>query len=203
VNLTIPLATVLGLAHRPGQMAGIGPIDPDLARDLAATAARNPRTTWCVTVTDPDGHATGHGCARPESASRRNAAARGRRAASGGHDPPGQASDIGLPGFTFTADDQHGPPGRYGTWRLGTGNPGQPDLIVTLEPIPTGDCDHRHQARGHDPGVMLRHLTQVRHATCTGPACRRPPASCDFEHNTPYHAGGRTCLCNDDSITLC
>jgi hypothetical protein len=27
VNLTIPLATVLGLAHRPGQMAGIGPIE--------------------------------------------------------------------------------------------------------------------------------------------------------------------------------
>jgi hypothetical protein len=43
---------------------------------------------------------------------------------------------------------------------------------------------------------MLRHLTQVRHATCTGPGCRRPAARCDFEHNTPYEAGGRTCLCN-------
>src|SRR5690349_10060698 len=48
----------------------------------------------------------------------------------------------------------------------------------------------------YDPGVRLRHLTQVRQATCTGPGCRRPAAQCDFEHNTPYEAGGRTCLCN-------
>jgi hypothetical protein len=46
-------------------MDGIGPIDPGLARDLAAAAARNPRSTWCVTVTDSQGHATGHGWARP------------------------------------------------------------------------------------------------------------------------------------------
>jgi len=43
---------------------------------------------------------------------------------------------------------------------------------------------------------MLRHLAQVRHATCTGPGFRRPAVNCDFEHNTPYEAGGRTCLCN-------
>ena len=29
LNLTVPLATVTGLADRPGEMAGIGPIDPD------------------------------------------------------------------------------------------------------------------------------------------------------------------------------
>jgi hypothetical protein len=46
-------------------MRGIGPVDPDLARDLADAAARNPQSTWCVTVTDKDGHAIGHGCARP------------------------------------------------------------------------------------------------------------------------------------------
>jgi hypothetical protein len=44
--------------------------------------------------------------------------------------------------------------------------------------------------------VKLRHLSQVQHATCTSPVCRRPAAQCDFEHNTPYEAGGRTCLCN-------
>ena len=57
------------------------------------------------------------------------------------------------------------------------------------------DCDHRFQAPGHDPGARLRHLTQIRHATCTGPTCRRPASQCDFEHNTPFEAGGRTCLC--------
>ena len=73
---------------------------------------------------------------------------------------------------------------------------GGPDLVVTLDPTTTQECDHRCQAKGHDPGVKLRHLTQVRHATCAGPWCRRPAAQCDFDHNTPHKAGGRTCLCN-------
>jgi hypothetical protein len=114
----------------------------------------------------------------------------------GGHDPPGGTGNTGPPGFTFTAAGQHGPPGGFGTWRLATGIPGQPDLLIALESLDTENCDHRHQARGHDPGVTLRHLAQIRHATCTGPGCRRPAARCDFEHNTPYEAGGRTCLCN-------
>ncbi|MFZ0190583.1 MAG: hypothetical protein WAL72_27000, partial [Streptosporangiaceae bacterium] len=91
-----------------------------------------------------------------------------------------------------------GPGQGYGSWRLHTGTGGQPDLLVLLDPIPAGECDHRYQARGHDPGVKLRHLTQVRHATCTGPGCRRPSTRADFEHNIPYEAGGRTCLCNGD-----
>ena len=191
VTLTIPAVTVLGLADRPGEMAGIGPIDPGLARDLAAAAARSPRSTWCVTVTDRQGHAIGHGCARPAPA-----AGHGHR---GKPDKPDTASGPGPPGaprFSFTPADQPGPPGGYGTWRLSTGIPGQRDLLLQIGPIPTGECDHRHQAKGHDPGVMLRHLSQVRHATCTGPGCRRPAVNCDFEHSVPYEAGGRTCLCN-------
>jgi hypothetical protein len=69
---------------------------------------------------------------------------------------------------------------------------GQPGLLIALDPIATDTCDHRFEAAGHDPGVKLRHLTEIRHATCTGPTCRRPAARCDFEHNTPYEAGGRT-----------
>ena len=187
-TLTIPATTLLDLADRPGELAGLGPIDPDLARDLAAAAARNPRSTWCLTVTDRQGHAIGHGCARPAPAdAARNGTNRIRRA---GPTRPAE------PRFTFTPADQPGPPGGYGTWRFSTGIPGQRDLLIEIGPIPAGDCDHRHQARGHDPGVTLRHLAQVRHATCTGPGCRRPASSCDFEHNIPYEAGGRTCLCN-------
>jgi len=177
VNLTIPLTTTLNLAERPGEIPGVGPIDPDLARDLATAAARNPRTTWCVTVTDQNGHAIGHGCARPGARSHRRCV---------GPSPPG---------FTFTSARRDGPPGGYGTWRLHTPGNG-PDLTVTLDPVTTDPCDHRYQARGHDPGVKLRHLSQVRYATCTGIACRRPSTHADFEHNTPYEAGGRTCLCN-------
>jgi hypothetical protein len=196
VNLTVPLTTTLGLADRPGEIPGIGPIDPALARDLATAAARNPRTTWCITVTDQHGHAIGHGCARPEPPS---AAARRRKPGPpDGRDPPGGPASTGGPGFTFTACGGPGPPGGYGTWRLATGAAGQPDLIIALEPITTEPCDHRHEAKGHDPGVLLRHLTQVRYANCTAPGCRRPAARCDFEHDIPYEAGGRTCICNGD-----
>jgi Domain of unknown function (DUF222) len=188
VTLTAPAITLLDLAARPGEMAGIGPIDPDLARDLASAAARNPRSTWCVTVTDSQGHAIGHGCARPAPATSRKH--RHKPDVPTGPDPPGG------PRFTFTPADQPGPPGGYGTWRFSTGIPGQRDLLIEIGPMPTENCDHRHEARGHDPGVMLRHLTHVRYATCTGPTCRRPSSRADFEHNIPYEAGGRTCLCN-------
>ena len=191
VTLTVPAATILDLADRPGEMAGIGPIDPDLARDLAAAAARSARSTWRVTVTDSLGHAIGHGCARPAPAGHRASRDKmDKPGTSGGPDPPGQ------PRLTLTPTDQPGPPGGYGTWRFSTGISGQRDLLLEIVPIPTGGCDHRHEAKGHDPGVMLRHLSQVRHATCTGPGCRRPAVNCDFEHNVPYEAGGRTCLCN-------
>jgi hypothetical protein len=187
INMTIPLLDLTNLASRPGEMAGLGPIDPDLARDLAEAAARNPRSTWCLTVTDSQGHAVAHGCAQPEPAS---AARRHKPATSGGPDPPGP------PRFSFTPTGQPGPPGGYGTWRFSTGIPGQRDLLIEIGPLPVNGCDHRHQAKGHDPGVLLRHLIRVRYATCTGPGCRRPSATCDLDHNIPYEAGGRTCLCN-------
>ncbi len=187
ITLTIPLATLLGLAGRPAEIPGLGPLDPWLARDLARTAAASPRTTWCVTVTDQHGHAVGHGCARSEPKSHRKREGPG---------PPGGTGNRDGPEFVFTASDPPGPPGGYGTWKLRTGTSGQPDLLVALDPVTTQDCDHRFQAKGHDPGVKLRHLTQVRYATCTSPICRRPSTQCDFEHNIPYEAGGRSCLCN-------
>ncbi len=96
VTLTIPAATLLDRADRPGEMTGIGPIDPDLARDLAGAAARSPRSTWCVTVTDSQGHAIGHGCARPAPGS---SAKRPKPGTSGDPDPPG------IPRFTFTPSE--------------------------------------------------------------------------------------------------
>ena len=86
-----------GLADRPGELAGIGPVDPWLARDLAAAAARNPKTTWCVTVTDEHGHAIGHGCARPEPKSHRKRAETARRA-DRDRDGPGFTLHPGQPG---------------------------------------------------------------------------------------------------------
>jgi Domain of unknown function (DUF222) len=64
-DLVIPLATLLHLGNRPGESHQFGPLDPALCRDLAALAAISPATRLCLTVTDPDGTAIGHGCARP------------------------------------------------------------------------------------------------------------------------------------------
>jgi hypothetical protein len=88
------------------------------------------------------------------------------------------------------------PPGGYGTWRFTTGIPGQPAWRIEIDPIAIDTCDHRFEACGHDPGAKLRHLAQILHATCTARMCRRPAMNCDFEHNIPFEAGGRTCLCN-------
>ena len=186
-HLTVPLATLLELADRPGEIPGLGPVDPWLARDLARTSAASPKTTWCLTVTDNQGHAIGHGCARPEPRKHKK---REKPRAPGGHDPPAG------PGFTFTPADADGPPGGYGSWRFSTGIRGQPALLIAIDPIAIDTCDHRFAAAGHDPGVKLRHLSQIRHACCTGPMCRRPSARADFEHNTPFDQGGRSCLCN-------
>ncbi|MGH3280465.1 MAG: hypothetical protein ACRDNW_15185 [Trebonia sp.] len=43
-EVTVPLATLLGLAERPGENRLLGPLDPALARDLAAAAARSPHS---------------------------------------------------------------------------------------------------------------------------------------------------------------
>ena len=62
INLTLPLSTQLGLADDPGVVGGFGPVDAELARQLAALAAIDPRSRWCVTLTGPGGQAVGHGC---------------------------------------------------------------------------------------------------------------------------------------------
>jgi hypothetical protein len=68
VNLTIPLATLLGLSQAPGAAAGYGPLDPATARALACAVAGHRATRWHITVTGPAGRALGHGTARASAA---------------------------------------------------------------------------------------------------------------------------------------
>jgi uncharacterized protein DUF222 len=62
INLTVPLATQLGLTNTPATVAGFGPVDGPLARQLTNLAATDPRTRCCLTLTSPSGQAIGHGC---------------------------------------------------------------------------------------------------------------------------------------------
>jgi hypothetical protein len=87
-----------------------------------------------------------------------------------------------------------GDPDWCGNWTLTL--PGGTLLTVRLEPVPTHDCDHRHESAGYQPNDTLRHLTQVRDYQCTFPSCSRHARESDFEHARPFDQGGRTCACN-------
>jgi Domain of unknown function (DUF222) len=219
-DLVIPLGTLLGVADRPGEGHGLGPLDPDLCRALAATAANSPHTTLCVTVTDPVGIAIGHGCARADRRRRAwggSAEADPGKGGGSGHGPPGllaalparvnltitatrlaeltrSAAPPGQPPWSFNRGDDPGPPGGFGTWTLAL--PDGRRLTVKLDQVPTMECDHRHESQAYQPNGTLRHLVQVRDGECTFPSCSRHAKETDFEHATPYHKGGRTCGCN-------
>ena len=63
VNLTMPVSAWLGRTDNPGEIGGYGAADAGTCRELAARLAAG-NTRWCITLTDPDGRAVGHGCAR-------------------------------------------------------------------------------------------------------------------------------------------
>ncbi|MGH3295505.1 MAG: DUF222 domain-containing protein, partial [Trebonia sp.] len=217
-DLTLPLVTLLGLADRPGEGHGLGVLDPELCRELAELAAVSPHSRICMTVTDPDGIAIGHGCGR---AGKLAGASPGQLHT--GMPPPLVTLPARL-NLTITADrlatmlsgslgkpDISAPaawaltrrdatrgspddPDWCGTWALTL--PGGRELAVRIEPVPTYDCDHRHESHGYQPNDTLRHQVQVRDYTCTFPSCSRHARDSDFEHAQPYDKGGRTCGCN-------
>jgi len=216
-DLVFPLATLLGQAERPGEGHNLGTLDPALCRALAATAALSPHTVICVTVTDPDGIAIGHGCVR----SGRLARPPDGPAPPGGPAPPLVALPARI-NLTITearltrlrAQPDTGPPrppsSGWALDRRGAGPPGDPDwcgpwaltlptgleYTLNLAPVPTYDCDHRNESHAYKPNAALRHLVQIRDRTCTFPPCSRHARDSDFEHAVPYDQGGRTCACN-------
>ena len=165
VTITIPLTTYQGRSDIPGDAGGFGPLDGDDARDVAAAAARHPRTRWCITALNPDGTAAAHACLP------------------GRHPPPGTGPPgSGPPG---TGPPGTGPPGRHpppGTEPSCTGPPGI--LSTPLTPVTRGPCDHAHAQVGYHPARTLVHLVRARSATCTAPGCGRPAARCDLDHTT-------------------
>jgi hypothetical protein len=56
--------------------------------------------------------------------------------------------------------------------------------------------DHAWETPAYRPSDALRHLVNIRHATCVFPGCRRPAVQCDTDHTLAYEDGGKTCLCN-------
>jgi hypothetical protein len=173
VDLVIPALSLLGLAERPGEAHGLGVIDPALARRLAAAAARNPRSTFGVIVTDQAGRANGYGHAT-----------RTRKPEAEPPPEPRQTRTAGPadPAARFTVAGP-GPPGGYGAWHLQIGGV---ELTVKITAIPDGECDHSSQSAGYQPSDTLRRLVQIRDGECTLPVCVRHPRSCEWEHTVPW-----------------
>ena len=195
-HLDIPFLTALGHARRPGEARSLGVLDPALARRLAEAAARHPNSKFCVTIVDSDGHAIGHGCARPRRQRRPGNRRKSRKPGNAQRDgPPPAPPPPAASAFAFTPRDGPGPPGGFGSWLLTL--PGRTgEYVVDLHPVPTGECGHQYEAAGHDPGDLLRHLVTVRDGKCGFPTCSRRASESDFEHAQPFDQGGPTCGCN-------
>jgi hypothetical protein len=172
INLTLPLATWLGLSQEPGDAAGHGPLDATDSRALADVLAACSGSRLCLTLTSPDGRPLAHGCSRagPPPGRRRT-----RTRAGGG----GGARDR-----PPTASRDDCVRSRDRTWTF------------TLTLLDTSDCDHAWQTPAYRPTPGLRHLVNTRQPTCVFPGCRRPAKQCDADHTVAYDQGGPTCLCN-------
>ncbi len=154
VNLTMPLATWLGLSDAPGRAAGYGPLDAGDSRDLAARLAGQRGGRWCITLTGEGGRPVAHGCARTGPGPSGRARPPPRRPPRSGGSPRG-------------APTPQGWPAEVNEWLA--------DIAVSR--LETGDCRHLRESRSYRPPPSLRHLITIRQPTCSFPAAAGPPSA--------------------------
>ena len=187
INLAIPLATLLGLADHPGEATGFGPIDATLARTLAAQAAGHPATTWCITVTDPDGHPLAHGCAKPGR--RKPEPPRTRPPAPGSRPRGSQPSDTRPPTRDGAPDGQQsgGPPGP--ATPPGSGDPARgPSPGVSRSPgISITALGGYRTWRLRLPGPTRREPGRTGWPELAADLEPIPVSDCDHRHQTSAH----------------
>jgi len=94
VELTVPLATLLGLSDGPGELAGWGPVVADVARQVAD--AQRETATWRFSVLDAEGRLVQHGITRrrPVAADEATVRVRDRRCVFPGCRVPASRCDI-------------------------------------------------------------------------------------------------------------
>ncbi len=155
----MPLTTWLGLATEPGEAAGLGALDADVCRDLAAALAVDPGSRWCLTLIGPDGRAAAHGCAGsgPGSLSTGNDPVLSCRAPA--RPDPARPDPARLDLVRPVLIARQG----LGFWLAG----------IRLSTIEAGTCTHPRETSAYRPSPTLRHLINVRDRTCYFPPCRR------------------------------
>jgi hypothetical protein len=185
-DLAVPLATLLGLGARPGEIQGLGPVDPALARRLAAAAAASPRTQVCVTVTSPEGYATGHGCARLGRTSR--AALATARPATATAGLPARLN-LTIPATALRSLASH--PRQPSAWALTPrGNPAPPGAAAP--PDRTGSPDRAGPPGGAGPpdGYGTWTLTTPAGRQFTVRLDPVPTYACDHRYQTSAYQPG-------------
>jgi hypothetical protein len=187
VNLTMPLATLLG-SDEPGEVPGYGLVPAGDCRALATAMAAPPQPQAAHTAQTVHAAQSSHTVQSAESSPA----------------GPATATAAGKTRWCLTLTSSNGQPLAHGcaTARARppttTGGNGDHDwaLTFTIRPLAIGGCDHQRESAGYQPAPALRHLITVRQRTCSFPGCRRPASRCDLDHTIAYEAGGRTCECN-------
>ena len=221
LDVTLPWATLAGLAARPGTLGRIGAITPAQARQLAMAAADDPTAEWRVIVVNPDGHAIAVARIRRL----RRATARGSPSGDGPLAGPSTAGRVTL---TITQDTitalRKGGAGLTATTRSlagagppsGTGPPGntgsadriiaaalrtadralQRALVLAEADAAAGGCAHIAASDAYRPPPRLREYVIARDLTCRSPVCGQPAWRADLDHTIPWEDSGLTCSCN-------
>jgi hypothetical protein len=172
IELTADLPTLMGLADRPADLSGWGPVIADIARRIADQRGDDPEIVWWYSITDPfTGALLYHGTTRPPRPD--------ARAVRQDRSPRPDASN--RPGMT----------GR------GTGRAGRPG---TSDAGPAGRPrrDRRRRDRRR-PTPRQRAFVIARDRTCRGPGCRAPAHRAEIDHIHDHAAGGPTRTWNLDA----
>ena len=185
-QVLVPLGAALGTTDELAELVGVGPLDPDLLRQLLL-AAPELRAVWV----DENGVplATGSRTWRPHRGD--PADLRAQLLALAAQTPPRpeprDPEDHGRPGA--------GPP-------LSSSPTGPPGGATTPDAMSLCSSWFSLVQRAHPPGTpgpyrvgeRLRRLLTVRRPLCEWPGCGMPARRCDMEHDLAWPAGA-TCGC--------
>jgi hypothetical protein len=169
IEISVELATLLGLNDHPATLPGLGPILADLARRIVA---RQRGAEWRYAIAGQTGHFLFGGITR-------------RRPHHSHHGTHDGVVELVIPATLL--DQLAANPSLTGPW------------CGVIEDIaqqyrdrhrPLADLDD-HPNRRFPTATLRRHI-QLRDRTCVGPGCRRPATHTDFDHTQDHQHGGPT-----------
>jgi hypothetical protein len=174
INLLVHAGTLFGWDTTPTEASGWGLLNPRETSEVVRAASMHRQTRWCITVIGRDGTAVAHGCA------------------AGQHPwtpvmPPDPTASPGIQPEPPPSGPNASQSAQFADLLRG--------LNVTLEPIATSTCDHRHAEPQYTPSRKLQHLVRARTVTCTAPGCQAQAIHADLDHTNP-HPRGATDECN-------